>query len=192
MSTEPFIFVGDQLALDFLNTVVTLRDPPADLLTTPGDLAAWWAAAAEIYPDLGRTPRVTKDVFERVRSLRASLRHEVANAVERGTFSDSFISRLNGILNHARPRLERINDYVSMRFEPSSGEQSMPVTIALSAADLVASEDASRVHRCGNGRCSMLFVDRTKSGTRRWCSTHCFDQVRAREKRQRLKAARGD
>lgn len=190
MSTEPFLFVGDQLALDFLNTVVTLTDPPTDLLATPRDLAAWWTAAAEFYPELGAAPRVTKDVFERMRSLRSTLNHEIANAVERGTFGDSFISKLNVTLSDARPRLERTRDGVGMKIEPSSGDQSMPLAIALSAADLVTSEDVPRLHQCGNDRCSLFFMDRTKSGTRRWCSTHCFDQVRAREKRRRLKDAR--
>ena len=47
------------------------------------------------------------------------------------------------------------------------------------AATLLTERDLSRLHRCGNERCVLLFYDTTKSGTRRWCSLGCMNRARS-------------
>jgi predicted RNA-binding Zn ribbon-like protein len=45
------------------------------------------------------------------------------------------------------------------------------LAVALSAADLVTGKAISRVRKCpGTDGCGWLFLDTSKSGTRRWCS----------------------
>ena len=49
VSTD-FLFVGDALALDFVNTEIVVRGQPRDLLAAPADLIAWLHAAATTDP----------------------------------------------------------------------------------------------------------------------------------------------
>ena len=48
---ETFLFLGDVLALDLVNTEVVVRGKPRDLLATPEDVGQWWHAAQRSYPD---------------------------------------------------------------------------------------------------------------------------------------------
>lgn len=43
-------------------------------------------------------------------------------------------------------------------------------TLARDAIDLFGGEMASRVKRCAEPTCNMLFLDRSRPGTRKWCS----------------------
>ena len=67
--------------------------------------------------------------------------------------------------------------------------------LALAVADLLASPDLSRVGRCANEPCGWLFVARTRSRTRRWCtSAGCGNRERARrhyEQRRIAPSGRG-
>jgi predicted RNA-binding Zn ribbon-like protein len=54
--------------------------------------------------------------------------------------------------------------------------------VVRSAFALLTAADLSRLHRCANGRCVLLFYDATKSGTRRWCSTACMNRARSSER----------
>ena len=53
--------------------------------------------------------------------------------------------------------------------------------LALGVAELLASPDLSRVGRCANEPCGWLFLDRTRSRTRVWCSSAgCGNRERAK------------
>src|SRR6187399_2934541 len=49
---DTFVFVGEVLALDLVNTEVVVRGKPRDLLATPEDVGQWWRAAQRYYPDM--------------------------------------------------------------------------------------------------------------------------------------------
>lgn len=64
--------------------------------------------------------------------------------------------------------------------------------IAVSAVELALSEHLGRVRRCpgDDGRCGWLFVDLSKSGTRRWCSMRtCGSRLKSRRQVERLRLA---
>jgi predicted RNA-binding Zn ribbon-like protein len=72
---------------------------------------------------------------------------------------------------------------------PSARSQAaLPVwALALSAADLMTSDDADRIRACDNPECRWLFLDTSKNHTRRWCDMKlCGNRMKAR----RFKAAR--
>ncbi len=46
---------------------------------------------------------------------------------------------------------------------------SLLAPVLWSATDLLVGDRLSRVHRCANPKCGGLFLDDSKSGTRRWC-----------------------
>jgi predicted RNA-binding Zn ribbon-like protein len=59
--------------------------------------------------------------------------------------------------------------------------------IARAAADLLASdEDRARLRECASETCAWIFVDRSKNGSRRWCSmSDCGNRAKVRAFRER-------
>jgi predicted RNA-binding Zn ribbon-like protein len=58
--------------------------------------------------------------------------------------------------------------------------------IAVAAVDLLRSDRLARVRQCDN--CPWLFLDRSRNGSRRWCS---MDECGAHVKMRRYRARRG-
>ena len=77
---------------------------------------------------------------------------------------------------------------------PESGDLERPLwPIARAAADLLASEDERpRLRECASDTCAWIFVDRTKNGSRRWCSmSDCGNRAKVSAYRDRqARAAR--
>ena len=58
--------------------------------------------------------------------------------------------------------------------------------VARDAISLLATTDARRLHECASPECGLLFVDTSRPGRRRWCSsTACGGKARAAAYRQR-------
>jgi len=47
-----FPFLGNNLALDLVNTEIVARGKKVDLLVTPQDVVLWWELARETYPQI--------------------------------------------------------------------------------------------------------------------------------------------
>jgi predicted RNA-binding Zn ribbon-like protein len=65
--------------------------------------------------------------------------------------------------------------------------------IARSGAELISNGSVSRVRRCSNANCQLLFCDDSRTHRRRWCSmAHCGNRskVAAFAKRQNVEKAR--
>jgi predicted RNA-binding Zn ribbon-like protein len=60
------------------------------------------------------------------------------------------------------------------------------IPIVESAADSLISGELGRVRRCGDGRCSRVFLDATRNGRRRWCEmATCGNRAKAARFRAR-------
>jgi predicted RNA-binding Zn ribbon-like protein len=68
---------------------------------------------------------------------------------------------------------------------PSDDLASVLVPIALSAADLLVTMDRRRLKQCPGEHCGWLFLDETKSRTRRWCEMRvCGSRAKVRRFRR--------
>lgn len=62
-----------------------------------------------------------------------------------------------------------------------------------SAADLLARAGMRRIRACGNPACLWLFVDRSKSGTRRWCDMGaCGNRAKAKRHYEKMRPSRAE
>ena len=195
----PFLFVGDALALDLVNTEIVVRRKAIDLLTGPAAYAAWWRAAAAHYPEVvGRLPAgagaANPELLPKVISLRGALR-EVFGAVADGTAAPTDAL---GVLNRA---LEGVDDAVVLGTAGEPRPLLVPrvpaadgpiAAVARSAFALLTEAESSRIHRCSNGRCVLLFYDTTRSATRRWCSAACMNRARSSRRYRERRQAVGD
>jgi predicted RNA-binding Zn ribbon-like protein len=93
-------------------------------------------------------------------------------------------AHLADAVRHARPA-----GRLPLTWEVTVREQPGRVVgrrLALAAGDLLRSADLGLVRRCANEPCGWLFVDRTRSHTRRWCSSAgCGNVDRARRHYER-------
>jgi predicted RNA-binding Zn ribbon-like protein len=171
---------GGDLALDFANTLEGARGEPADKdhLRSYADLVTW-ARRAGALPERAR-PR--SGDLERARELRAAI-YEVFAAVAAG---EPPPRRALKVLVGAHADAVRQGTLEDGDWVWAGRHADRPLwPVAVAAVDLLRSERLSRVKACGN--CRWLFVDRSRNGSRRWCS---MDECGVHVKMRRYRAAR--
>jgi predicted RNA-binding Zn ribbon-like protein len=194
-----FLFVGNQLALDFLNTRPVQNGEPMELLPDFSALLRWFQAAdllsahdvANLQQKWGKSARAQRTV-EAVRELREKLRKEILAWEGGGAFHHSTVDELNRLMadHPMRTKLKTSGSAsaTELWFEPCQPED-MFAPLANSAAALFANVDRSRVRKCD--QCVLHFHDTSKKGTRRWCSMQlCGNRLKvaAYAARQRMRA----
>lgn len=175
---DGFLFVGNELALDFLNTRPVQNGEPMELLTDFAALLRWLRAAEQLSADeagslqqrWGGTAKAER-VTTAVRELREKLREDVL-AWERGAaIRRTTVAELDRLLSEhpMRTRLTAHGKGYSkeMWFEVRKPED-LFAPVADSAASLFAGTDRKKVRKCV--QCVLHFQDTSKKGTRRWCS----------------------
>lgn len=181
-----FFFVGGALALDFVNTEVVIRGKARDLLASPGAWAAWRRAAGAHYPEIDpRAPVPAPDeATARAMTFRGALRR-LFGAVAAGEPVDpAALDALNGVLDVGRNVVEVAEGggfAATFRTRAEYPDAGL-VPIAWSALEVLTRSDLTRLHACANERCTQIFHDTTKSGTRRWCSVGCMNRARSAER----------
>jgi predicted RNA-binding Zn ribbon-like protein len=175
---DGFLFVGNQLALDFLNTRPVQDSEPSELLPDFAALLRWFQAAGLLTPrEAGRLQRRWGEsaragrTADAMRQLREKLRKEIFAWEQSGLLQHSILDQLNKLMaeHPMRTRLRKNGELCSTEpwFEPHE-PQDLFAPLAHSAATLFATMDRKRVRKCG--RCVLHFHDTSKKGTRRWCS----------------------
>jgi predicted RNA-binding Zn ribbon-like protein len=192
----------DELFVEFANTLEFDRGEPTDVLVDVDALLDWLrnhdlisgrAHAAEA-SHLHRDPAEAERRMERFRHLR-SLLHAIAGRVSTGGQpTRGQLRDLNHILRHglhyhqlrfgdggARYDYEQVGDRLDQA----------RAAIAGSLAHFLAREAAERLRVCANDGCRYLFVDRSRTGRRRWCDMRtCGNQAKVARHRARARAAR--
>ena len=198
---DGFLFVGNHLALDFLNTCPVQNGEPMDLLPDFAALLRWYQAAdllnsreaANLQQQWGQSVRA-RHVLEALRALRERLRKQILSWEGGSAVHHSTADELNRLMaeHPMRTRLKEKGHSPSTElwFEPHQPED-LFAPLAHSAAMLLANVDRNRVRKCD--RCVLHFHDTSKKGTRRWCSMQlCGNRLKvaAYAARQRGRAPR--
>ncbi|MBC7809515.1 MAG: CGNR zinc finger domain-containing protein, partial [Burkholderiales bacterium] len=121
-------------------------------------------------------------LLESVKTLRTKLRLLFNRVIEGQRPENDEIEFLNSVLRMGHPALVwQANSIPQMSYGygESDNQMGLLLPLALSALHLLASADLSRLRKCHNQRCILLFYDTTKSGTRQWCSAACLDRERS-------------
>jgi predicted RNA-binding Zn ribbon-like protein len=206
--------IGGHLLLDLVNTVAWRLDDSrwVDRLVTSAELADWCAAVG-LSPGTATLPQV-RDVRETAyRVLRAVARREEPAEPDLKALRHLIVVALAVALppgpaerpgpalppGPAEPsgRAERPGGAASRRTGESPGvggvrlldwqAGGLVATLALAAARLLEREDLSRLRECSDDDCGWLFLDRSKNGSRRWCSSaDCGNRARAKRHYQRV------
>jgi predicted RNA-binding Zn ribbon-like protein len=195
----PFLFRGEALALDLVNTEAMKRGKRRDLLETPQDVALWWQAACQHHPEWQDVQGGSGDdatiydlgLLYALKTLRGALRGIFGTLVDGVPARKEDISILNGVLSAGRWSID-----LTPEGELRPAYRIIDATIgpvllscALSALHLIREGDRKRIHHCESERCILFFYDTTRSATRRWCSTSCMERTRSIQRYRQAKQA---
>jgi predicted RNA-binding Zn ribbon-like protein len=188
-----FEMIGGRTCLDFVNTGSQRREGPfIDRLQSYEDLLEWAvqaeqlteAEAAALRAKAAADPAGAQAVVERGRALREAI-YRVFTARQTGAELPAddlkLISEEYG--RAAVNRLLTPSNVGVCTFEWHTHDAlDRPLwPVAVSATNLVASEDALRVKECATDNCNWLFLDMSKNRSRRWCEMkECGNRAKAR------------
>lgn len=173
-----FLFVGNNLALDFLNTRPAQNGETVESLPDFDALLRWFQAAglltapeaARVRQRWGKSERGRR-TLEAAKELREELRKRVLAWETGHAVQSSVVEELNHLMaeHPLRTRLTARRDVLSKEtwFAVDQPEDLLS-PLAHSAATLFAEAHRDRVRKCE--QCVLHFHDTSKKGTRRWCS----------------------
>lgn len=190
--------VGGAICLDFVNTASQRRNGPfLDKLLSYNDLVEWaenreilnWEAAKLLSAMADKNPESAALVLERARALREAIyRVFLSRFIGTSTPADD-LELISLAYNDAAAHRSLLPGADgSIDFEWSTdADLNRPVwPIAVSAASLLTSDEASRVKECATENCNWLFLDASKNRSRRWCEmSECGNRAKARRHYER-------
>lgn len=167
LSSQP-LFLGDNLALDFINSEYGTGDERHDCFED--DLCVLeWLETAGLVP---KGTEVPPGLLAEARQLRDAAR-AVVHAAMKSVAAD--LTVVNSVLRKGQPetRLQWDDETQRYRVDVRSGEHS-PASLLWPVADalvkLVSDDKFEYVRQCEAHNCILLFHDLSKSHRRRWCS----------------------
>jgi len=176
-------FDAGTISLDFAHTGGFEDEEGPDLLRTTDDLAAWFTAR---FAGLDVTCHSRDLADSRVlRGAIARLARATASAAKRAE-TDVDLVNLFAATPDIPPSLpggSRQAGRATPRFAQALAE------IARDAVHALGDSGAGRVRECSADDCSLVYLDTSRAGTRRWCSMQrCGNRAKVRAHRARAKS----
>ena len=196
---DGFLFVGNQLALDFLNTKPVLESEPEELLTNAAALERWLIASGIVTSRKNRKlmrawrdSRQGETFVQKLIAFRERLRAAVLRLEAGSLPGDAFLAEMDMLLKEhpQRTSLRKEESKVvrDVFFEPQKPEDVWAPIVA-ATAELLSEVEPSRIRQCESESCVAHFCDISKKGSRRWCSMNiCGNRLKvaAYQRRRRL------
>ena len=202
----PPIIVGDQLALDFMNTIAAPKGEPIEWIGTGADFLEWLIiveAISRSERDLIKSKWSINEidkVASEAREMREWFREIIIRIKDQGcgALMLSDIEKLNDLLS-----LEKNERYVEpghngeaiqlevRRLWTKPRELLVPIVSAM--AELLVDGDFNLTRECKNEPCTLWFYVRTKGHRRMWCSPSlCGNRAKVAAYRERQKYNQSD
>jgi predicted RNA-binding Zn ribbon-like protein len=195
-----FVFVGGRLWLDFVNTDDTRLGSRVDTIASFERFVEWLEATRII--DAERAAALSRRATEQPSGAAAALvearrvRAALRALAERGRTDQgeraraAALAEVNRVLGRSvgTRRVEELPDGGHVRSFVPVGDAfgGLVIPIIESAVDTLVSGELLRIRRCADRRCPRVFVDTTRSHTRRWCDMRtCGNRAKAQRFRRR-------
>jgi predicted RNA-binding Zn ribbon-like protein len=176
----PFLFVGNQLCLDFINTQFVLNGQQVDLLATFSDLVTWLVQVRLLTEDEAKKierrwgdQSKGAQTLEQARAFRAVLREMVERIAAGRAVPETAIEAINQMLRYriGYPQLTRRGGKLDRGYKAESQDANQLLgLLAEAATNLLCTCDLSLIKKCQNPACVLFFYDTTKNHARHWCS----------------------
>jgi predicted RNA-binding Zn ribbon-like protein len=188
-SSQPCpVFVGDNLALDFINTQFGVGASYRECFVDDASVVAWLKLAQVLPDDFQGAPR---GLLKLALELRASAK-SMLNAAE--SDAQAAVEVVNLVLEAGRVAKELEWDSASKSFRVVKQRRhddaaSLLEPVAQAIVGLLTGTQLELVRQCEAHDCTLLFHDLTKSHRRRWCSMAvCGNRMKVAAFRARKKA----
>jgi predicted RNA-binding Zn ribbon-like protein len=192
-------FCGGHPAIDFTNTIGSRGREPEEHFNGYGDVLSWAEAsgvltraeAQRLSAAAARDPAQAREATAELVALRESLYRVLAAAAAGRRAPAADLAALNAQVAVAceRARLVPSGATFALAFDtPGTGSLAQPIAtpIVRAAIDLLTTGAIAHVRRCADRSCAWLFLDTTRSGTRRWCDMKiCGNRNKVRRFRAR-------
>jgi predicted RNA-binding Zn ribbon-like protein len=183
----PVLFVGDDLALDFINTAYGVGEGQCDHFVSDASVVNWLKQAGALSDEHGEA------AHEGLLEMALELRHTARQLVEQrqaGKWANPVV--LNRILalgsHHLELQWKKGGEPAVVPRQTNRHPAAVLLPVAEAVARLLAETDFSLVRKCGGDECMLLFCDHTKSRRRRWCSMAlCGNRMKVAAYRARQK-----
>ncbi len=201
IDSNKFHIVGNNLSVDFVNTLIASDGKPLDLLANLTDLAGWAVAARllesaqaeKFLANWSGEPKAETE-FDSAIEFREILREMIAALKNGSTVKPKTVKALNEILKSKNGTVEiwQTAEGFEKRFHAAfDNPRELLAPVAESAADLLCYARPELIKKCEAADCVLYFYDATKNHSRRWCSmAACGNRAKAAAfyRRQKLKA----
>jgi predicted RNA-binding Zn ribbon-like protein len=175
-----FVFLGNNAAVDFINTEIVSHGERVDLLQDAADFIRWTDAAG-----IDLKNALSAEDLLAAKQLRSALKDLIQARMERRNAGRGSLATVNRHLgNHATHKILQISTS-SAGFELVPDKTATSATALLAhlaheGAVLLASPLASQLKHCGNPECVLVFLDTSRNQQRRWCSMDtCGNRAKA-------------
>ena len=202
----PALFISDSAGLNFLNSIATPVDSEIDWIGDGEGLLAWLEQAHLVPADVldalrkqakpGEIDRVAAQARRLREWFRALVRHRRGRSLKAAELADleplnRLLSRDEGFGQLVAHKSGKMTALEFRRARRWRSPESLLLPIAEALARLLAEEDFSDVKTCEGAACTLMFADRTRSRSRRWCSMSiCGNRAKQIAHRHRLKQPR--
>lgn len=180
-------FIGDHLAINFVNTLRTPQGKPFEVFKTDEDVRDWLLRAGVSTP-WETASWAPGTLLRKARQLREiALKAVQARKEGKRPSLDGLNSFLEHSISHPQLVMRRGSKIEIKRIHSGRTVEEFLAPIAESVADLLANGDFELIRHCEGDKCALWFYDRTKAHRRRWCSaTGCGNRAKVAAFRARL------
>lgn len=171
--------IGGHLGLDLVNTVAWRLDAgrTVDRFTELANVERWLLAAG-----VSSGEPVTARLRDDLVAAREVAYVVLARLAVGGQPTRAAIDALHGLIAGVVRSASVEVDPFGWRADDVAG------AVRLAVWRLFEDEDLGRLRQCGDEGCGWLFLDRSKNGSRRWCSSgDCGNRARARRHYERAR-----
>lgn len=199
-ATGDHLFVGGRLWLDLVNTDDARLGVRVDTIASFDRFADWLRAAGIVDAEravalkrrAGEQPSGAAAALVEARRLRAALRAlaERGRTEQGARAREGAVEEINRLLGRSvgTRRLEALpgGGYARSFVPVGDAFGGLVIPVVESAADSLVRDELARVRTCADRRCPRVFVDDTRSRTRRWCDMRtCGNRAKAQRWRAR-------
>jgi len=201
---QTFELTGGALCLDFANTMGDRPLRTEEHLVRWSDLLAWAIQAAVVSAReasalkrwAAGAGRAAEAALDEAKELRETIYRIFAALAAGRLVAAADLAALNQWLGASLTHLRTVSAAggYGWGWEPSSDPRRLLWPVAWSAAGLLVSDERNDVRECASDRCSWLFVDRSRTKKRRWCSMRtCGNRAKVHrfQQRRRRRAVSG-
>jgi predicted RNA-binding Zn ribbon-like protein len=200
-SSSPEVLAREELSIKFVNTVAwRLRDGVEDRLASPDAMLKWLSDAgladgtivSQLKARWTAAPREGGACLKSAVELRETIYRLFIARID-GRKADPAAARVLNMHLSGSAALGVALSHKTLGWQRSSGRlvsEGLLKPIAWSAAGLLTGPRAYKIKQCQDERgCGWLFIDESRTQTRRWCSMgDCGNLAKSRRHYRRAKA----